>query len=136
MTIVRMVTAATLIALLGGCSSSPEAPPRLPLSYVDRLHRESTIQLDEGGVGTVAHLLLALSTGPDCIDGRTDSYSGQVEWRLISDYQAQMTADGTVVYLRIKGSFGVPDWSTIYLNSCTGDTDLGGWTTFVGGTGP
>lgn len=84
----------------------------------------------------VENLPLATAVGSDCQSDGTSAFSGQVDWRMVSNYEAQMTADGSVFVLRVKGSFGVPDWSTVYVNSCTGDPDLGGWTTFVGGTGP
>jgi len=132
----RSLFAVMCILLLGGCGSSPAGPPRLPLNYGDLQQRESTIQLDEGGVGVVENLPLAMSQGSDCQTSGTRSYSGPVDWHMVSTYQGRMTADGMVVTVQIKASFGEPDWSRIYVNSCTSDSSLGGWVTFDGGTGP
>jgi len=84
----------------------------------------------------VENLPLATSQGPDCQTSGTRSYSGPVDWHMVSTYQGQMTADGVAVTVQIKASFGEPDWSRIYVNSCTSDSSLGGWVTFDGGTGP
>jgi len=55
---------------------------------------------------------------------------------MVGDGEAEVTADGVTVYLSVKWSFGTLDWSTIYLNPCTNDPELGGWIKYIGGTGP
>jgi hypothetical protein len=118
------------------CGASASGPPHLPLHWVDFSTYESSIVLKTDGQGEASNLSLAPPAGVDCGSRDLSGYSGSIEWRMVSDYQARMSVDGIDVYMRVKGSFGEPDWSTIYLNLCTNDPDQGGWTTFIGGTGP
>ncbi len=132
---VALVVTACAVGLSGCRWGSPKPPP-VPLHWVDIKTRESWIELDDNGQGHVTNLQLATSTGADCASSAIREFSGDIAWKMTGDGEAQMVADGVKVTFRAKWSFGVVDWSKVYINSCTRDPDLDGWTTYVGGTGP
>jgi len=102
---------------------------------VDILTYDSKVYLRGEGEGSVINFPLATGVGAECASSEPRKYSGDIEWQMVSDGEASLTVDGVIVNLRVKGSFGALDWSTIYFNSCTNDPDLGGWIEFIGGTG-
>jgi len=135
----RLIAVALVLTTVIGLAvwvGRPPKPPPVPLSWASFRPPFSMIMLDEDGRGSVQNLPLATSVGADCASSEVRRFSGEITWRMIADGEGVLVADGVVVAFQAKWSFGVVDWSTVYINSCTRDPNLDGWTTYIGGTGP
>lgn len=123
---------ATLAVLVVGCAAESPLESRLefPVVYSPAnsnemrdfassnlsLRQDGTAELNDFPVGEPRP-----GTSPSCMEVGGRSYSGEGEWKLLSEAKLELqTPDGVALLYASNGKFGSVDWLDVSLYRCDG----------------